>query len=107
VTLVGEEVAVEFPDLRAHRLLGGAVGVGEGVELVDETLRMDPAQRVMSDIELSGVIAEDNALGEEAVRLDGAPKATLARRIGSGVTLSSLTPSPRRWSIQALASAKR
>jgi len=86
---------VEFPDLRAHRLLGGAVGAGEGVELVDETLRMDPAQRVMSDIELSGGIAEDHALGEEAMRLDGAPKGAFggqAHRIGRGLEFADAEP---------------
>ena len=39
----------------------------------------------MSDIELAGIVAEDDAVAQEAMRLDAAPQRTLggdARRIG-------------------------
>src|SRR5216684_3513591 len=48
LALVGEEVAVEPPDQGAQRLLGDAAVHCEGIELVNETLGMDPAQRVIS-----------------------------------------------------------
>src|ERR1700686_1564623 len=72
LTLVGEEVAVEPPDQGAQRLLGPAAVLGEGIELMDGTLGMDPAQRVMSNVELSGVVADDHGLAQEAVRPDAA-----------------------------------
>jgi hypothetical protein len=40
---VGLEIGVEPPDQRAHALLSGVLLVGEGVELVDQALGMDPA----------------------------------------------------------------
>ena len=78
VAAIGLEVAVEPPDQLAHGGLGGAVLVGEGVELVDQALGMDPTQAVLADVELAGVVADDHGVGEEAVRLDAAPQ----RRLG-------------------------
>ena len=60
---------------RAHlRALGGAVQVGEGVELVNEPLGMHPAQGMLADIELAGIIAEDDRIRQEIVRRHGAPQ---------------------------------
>ena len=53
---------------------GLAVLIAEGVELVDQTLGMDPAQGMACDLELAGIIAEDDGVGQQAVRLDGAPQ---------------------------------
>src|SRR5580693_1887857 len=39
------QIGIELPNQRAHKLLGGTLVVGEGVKLVYEPLRMDPAQR--------------------------------------------------------------
>ena len=38
---------------------------------------MDPAQAVRADVELPGVIADDDGVGQEAMRLDTAPQGTL------------------------------
>ena len=38
------EIGVELPDQRADTLLRSAVQIGEGVELMDQPLGMDPAQ---------------------------------------------------------------
>ena len=35
---------------------------------------MDPAQAVLADVELTGVIADDHGVGQEAVCLDAAPQ---------------------------------
>lgn len=51
--------------------------VGEGVELVDEALGVDPAQTVPADVELAGVVADDHGIGQEAVRRDAAPQRAL------------------------------
>lgn len=48
--------------------------VGEGVELVNQPLGMDPAQTVATDIELAGIVANDHGLLEEAMGLDAAPQ---------------------------------
>src|SRR5215831_20043003 len=53
------EITVEVPDQLADGGLGGAVVVGEGVELVNQALGMNPAQAVMADVELTGVVADD------------------------------------------------
>ena len=39
---------------------------------------MNPAQAMLADIELTGIVADDHGVGEEAVRLDAAPQ----RRLG-------------------------
>src|SRR4051794_25638609 len=44
VAATGLEVGVEPPDQAALALLGGVLAVGEGVELVDQSLRVHPAQ---------------------------------------------------------------
>ena len=56
--------------------LSGPIRIGEGVELVHEPLRMYPAERVLADRELTGIIAQDHGVGQEAVRLDAPPQPT-------------------------------
>src|SRR5580700_554060 len=63
---IGLEIAVELPDQLADGGLSGAVLVGESVELVNQALGMDPAQAVLADVELTGVIADDHGVGQEA-----------------------------------------
>src|SRR5207253_6204273 len=75
---IGLEITVEVPDQLANGGLGGTVLVGEGIELVNQALGMNPAQAMLADIELTGVVANDHGVGEEAVRLDAAPQ----RRLG-------------------------
>ena len=53
---------IEPPDQAAQPLLRGAVLVGEGVELVDQPLGMDPAQGMAADIELAGIVADDDGI---------------------------------------------
>jgi len=43
---------------------------------VDQALGVDPAEGMMADIELAGVVAEDDGVGEEAVIEDAAPLST-------------------------------
>jgi hypothetical protein len=57
--------------------LRGAMQVGERFQLMDQALGMDPAQGVAANVELSGVIAEDNGVGQEAVRAHAAPQRPL------------------------------
>ena len=47
--------------------------VGERIQLVHQPFRVDPAQRMPPDVELTGVIAQHDAIAEELVRLDAAP----------------------------------
>ena len=48
--------------------------VGEGVELVNEPFCVHPAKGVQADIELTGVVADDHGVGQEAVSFDAAPQ---------------------------------
>ena len=49
----------------------------EAVELVHKTLAMDPAQGVAADVELAGVVADNDHVAQEAVGLDAAPQRAL------------------------------
>ena len=51
--------------------------VGEGVELVNQALGVDPARSVPADGELAGAVADDDAIGQEAVRGDAAQQRAL------------------------------
>ena len=63
---------------------------------------MDPAQGVLSDIELAGVIADDDGIGQKGMLLDAAPNApSVAIVTGSGVTFSAEMPSWSRCTFQA------
>ena len=74
VAAIGFEVGIEPPYQAAHALLSSTMPVGEGVELVNQPLGMDPAQTVATDIELAGIVANDHGLLEEAMGLDAAPQ---------------------------------
>ena len=53
---------------------------------MDQTLGMDPAQGMRADFELTGIIADDHRLGQQAVGLDAAPQGRLGgdqHRIGA------------------------
>ena len=54
-TTVDLEIAIELPDGGAHARLGGTVLIREGVELVNQTLGMNPAQTMLADIEPKSV----------------------------------------------------
>ena len=51
--------------------------VGEGVPLVPQAFGVHPAQSVPRDLELAGIIADDDRLGQNAMRLDAAPERAL------------------------------
>ena len=53
----GLETAVERPDEGADAALCSALGVGEGIEFVDQAFGMNPAQAMRADIELASVVA--------------------------------------------------
>ena len=74
---IGLEVGIEPPDQRADALLGGAVQIGESVELVHQPLRVDPAQRMPTDDELTGIIADHDGIAQEAMVMDAAPQSAL------------------------------
>jgi hypothetical protein len=72
--------------------------VGKRVELMHRPLGMNPAQCMLSDIELSGIIAEHDSVAEEFMRLDAPHRApSVATRTGSGVTSSLVKPSRSRY----------
>src|SRR3954470_8368653 len=64
---IGLEVGIEPPDQAAHLLLGGALLVSESLQLVHQPLGMDPAERVIADVELAGIVTDDHRLVEEAM----------------------------------------
>src|SRR5262249_5630960 len=59
---VGLQSAVVLPDQLSDVALGRAVFVGEGIELVNEAFRVNPAQGVQADMELTCVIANDHGI---------------------------------------------
>jgi len=61
-------------------LLRGALLIGEGVELVHQPLRVYPTQRMLTDGELTGVIADNDRVTQKLVRVDAAPQ----RALGGG-----------------------
>ena len=74
---VGFQIGVEPPNQCADPLLRGAVQIGEGVELVNQPLGMDPAQRVPPDGELTGIITEHDRVVQKAMRVNAAPQCAL------------------------------
>ncbi len=57
---------------------------------MNQPLGMDRAQAVLADVELTGIIADDHDVGQEAVRLDLPHSvASVAISIGSGLTVSA------------------
>ena len=60
---VGLEVGIEPPEPCADALLLAAPLLGEAIERVDQPLGVDPAERMMADIELAGIVGEDDAAG--------------------------------------------
>src|SRR5881227_1949320 len=59
---IGLEVAIEPPDQPADVGLRALMQVGERVQLVHQAFGMDPAQGVAPDVELPGIVADDDRL---------------------------------------------
>ena len=56
------------------RCLRGAVQIGERVEFVDKPFCMHPAQRVLTDGELAGVVTDNHHIAHQSLRLNAAPQ---------------------------------
>ena len=85
VGLVRLEISIEVPNQLPHLLLGGAMRVREGVQFVHQPFGMDPAQCVLTNRELPGIIAQHHGIAQEVVRVDAAPDRSLGgdlHRIG-------------------------
>ena len=76
------KTAIVRPDQSADAALGGALGVGERIEFVNQTFGVDPAQAMLADTELAGVVADDHNVGEQAMRLDKRTVAILGVAFG-------------------------
>jgi len=74
VAAIALEVGVEPPHPCPNPLDGLALPVVEADQLVDEPLGVDPAQRVSADVELTGVITDDNGLTEVSMIDHAAPQ---------------------------------
>jgi hypothetical protein len=88
------EVAIERPDKLTNAGLGLALVVG-GVELVNETFGMNPAQAMLADIELTSIVTDDHRAGQKAMPLDAAPEGSLGGNHGGiGIDLESQDAKP-------------
>ena len=58
--LSGPKAPIEPPDHPPGDLDGVALSVVGGDELVDEALGVDPAERVIAEAELAGVVGDDD-----------------------------------------------
>lgn len=66
-------------------LLRPTLLISERLQLMDQTLGVDPAQRVLTDVELPGVVADHDRLAQEPVCAHRAPQRALggdAHRVG-------------------------
>ena len=96
------EIGVEVPDQLAHPLLGGAVVVGEGVQLVHQPFGMHPAECVAAHGELPGIIAQHHGIVQEFVRVDAAPDRSFGGDLHwIWVTVRRVKPSLSRCACQA------
>src|SRR5436309_5723212 len=77
ILAIGFEVAIERPDQSTNAGLGLALLIGKGIELVNETFGMNPAQAMLANIELTGVVTDNHRVGQKAMRLDAAPQRSL------------------------------
>ena len=63
--------------------------------LAYEPLGMNPAQAMLADVELTGVVADDDGIGQKAMRLDAAPQGSLGgHHDGIGIDLESRNAKP-------------
>src|ERR1700683_2193248 len=64
------EVGVEFPDQTTNPFLGGTLLISERVQLMHQPFRVNPAQRMSSDLELPRVITQYDSIAQEFMRLN-------------------------------------
>ena len=72
------ELTIEPPDHPPRDFDSAALPVVGGDELVDETLGVNPTQRVVADAELPRVIGEDDGAGEPILGAERAPQRAFA-----------------------------
>src|ERR1700724_1048864 len=95
ISAIGFEVAIERPDQFTNAGLRFALLIGEGIECVNETLGMNPAQAMLADIELTGGITDDHRVGQKAMRYDAAPQGSFGgNHDGIGMDLESQDAKP-------------
>src|SRR5208283_4767233 len=70
---VSFEILVEPPDAGADALLGLDVRLAERIELVDEAFGMNPAERVLRNLELAGAAGDDHPAVQEPLLRNRAP----------------------------------
>ena len=70
---VDPEVGLEFPDQTTNPFLGGTLLISERVQLMYQPFRVNPAQRMPSDLELPRIITQHDSIAQELVRLNAAP----------------------------------
>ena len=88
LSAIGFQSGVERPESGLYAFLFPPLVIGEGIQLVDQPLGVNPAQGMPADIELTGVVAEDHGVGQQSVRLDGAPQSAFGgdpHRLGMDV----------------------
>ena len=71
------QVGIEAPDQSANMLLRTTLLVGKRLQLVNEALGVDPARRVLADVELPGGGADHDRLAQEPVCAHRAPQRAL------------------------------
>lgn len=90
IALVDLERFIVAPDQATHALLHGVAVLGEGVQLVYQPLRVDPAQAVLPDIELPGIIADDWVTETKDASAASSRSTSLAKSASERVILSIL-----------------
>ena len=54
-------------------MLSRPLQIGESVQLMHQPFRMNPAQRVPADVELTGIVAQHHGVLQKPLRVDAAP----------------------------------
>src|SRR5208283_3783601 len=72
------ELAIEPPDHPSGDLDCVALSVVGGNELVDEALGVNPTERVVADVELPGVVGQDDGVCEPVLGDDRTPQRAFA-----------------------------
>ena len=67
------EIVVEPPDQRTHALRCGAMQIGEACPACAPTVPHARPERVLANCELARVVAHNDHLAQQPVRLDAAP----------------------------------
>ncbi len=77
---ISDQAPIEPSDHRLGDCDGVALLVVGGEELMDETLGVDRAERVIAEAELAGLVGDDDGLTEQALGLDRPHERRFARR---------------------------